>query len=47
MKSALDGIIAVAGSYGSGKTEVSVNLAMRGITKCLEVSIADLDLVNP
>jgi hypothetical protein len=47
MKTALDGIIAVVGSYGSGKTEVSVNLAMRGKSRGLEVSIADLDLVNP
>jgi hypothetical protein len=47
MGAALDGIIAVVGSYGSGKTEVSVNLAMRGKSRGLEVSIADLDLVNP
>jgi hypothetical protein len=47
MKTALGGIIAVVGSYGSGKTEVSINLAMMGIRQGLEVSIADLDLVNP
>jgi hypothetical protein len=47
MKAILDGIIAVVGNYGSGKTEVSVNLAMRGRSRGLEVSIADLDLVNP
>jgi hypothetical protein len=47
MGAILDGIIAVVGTYGSGKTEVSVNLAMRGRSHGLEVSIADLDLVNP
>jgi hypothetical protein len=47
MRATLDGIIAVVGNYGSGKTEVSVNLAMRGRSHGLEVSIADLDLVNP
>jgi len=47
MRAILDGIIAVVGNYGSGKTEVSVNLAMRGRSHGLEVSIADLDLVNP
>jgi hypothetical protein len=47
MKAAFDGIIAVVGSYGSGKTEVSVNLAIRGRSRGLDVSIADLDLVNP
>jgi len=47
MGSAPDGIIAVVGSYGSGKTEVSVNLAIRGKSRGLDVSIADLDLVNP
>ena len=47
MRATLDGIVAVVGNYGSGKTEVSVNLAMRGRSQGLEVSIADLDLVNP
>lgn len=47
MGATLDGIVAVVGNYGSGKTEVSVNLAMRGKSQGLEVSIADLDLVNP
>ncbi len=43
----LDGIVVVVGNYGSGKTEVSVNLAMHGRRRGLEVRIADLDLVNP
>ena len=47
MRAALDGIVAVVGNYGSGKTEVSVNLAMRGRSQGLKVSIADLDVVNP
>jgi len=42
-----DGVVVVVGNYGSGKTEVSVNLAVnqRGIGQ--RVRIADLDLVNP
>ena len=47
MGAVFDGIVAVVGNYGSGKTEVSVNLAIRGKNQGLEVSIADLDLVNP
>ena len=37
----------VAGNYGSGKTEVAVNLAIALIGKGFNVSIADLDIVNP
>jgi len=40
-------LIMVAGNYGSGKTEVAVNLAMALAGGGLEVSIADLDIVNP
>lgn len=47
MDCTLEGIVAVVGNYGSGKTEVSVNLAMRGRSQGLEVGIADLDLINP
>ncbi len=43
----LEGIVVIVGNYGSGKTEVSVNLAMHGRRRGLEVRIADLDLVNP
>ena len=41
-------IIAIVGGFGSGKTEVSVNLAkyFAAIEKAL-VTIVDLDLVNP
>jgi hypothetical protein len=37
----------VVGNYGSGKTEVAVNLAIRLAGQGLEPSIADLDIVNP
>lgn len=44
---ALDGIVIMAGNYGSGKTETSVNLALHKKKSGHDVSIADLDLVNP
>lgn len=37
----------VVGNYGSGKTEVSVNLALKAAAAGRRVRIADLDLVNP
>ena len=40
----------LVGDYGSGKTEVSVNLALRLASESstgAQVAIADLDLVNP
>jgi hypothetical protein len=43
----LCGIVIVVGSYGSGKTEVSINLAVNRKRAGLSVRIADLDLVNP
>jgi hypothetical protein len=43
----LAGIVVVVGNYGSGKTEVSINLAVNQRRKGLEVCVADLDLVNP
>jgi hypothetical protein len=43
----LCGIVVVVGNYGSGKTEVSINLAVHARKAGLEVRIADLDLVNP
>ncbi len=43
----LKGIVVIVGNYGSGKTEVSVNLAIHGIHNGQKVSVADLDLVNP
>jgi SRP54-type protein, GTPase domain len=41
------GIVVIAGNYGSGKTEIAVNLALLKKKEGLNVSIADLDLVNP
>ena len=43
----LTGIVIIVGNYGSGKTEVSINLAATMSRKGLEVRVADLDLVNP
>ncbi|OQY00503.1 MAG: cobalamin biosynthesis protein CbiA [Desulfobacteraceae bacterium 4572_130] len=43
----LNGIVIITGNYGSGKTETGVNLAFYSKKKGLNVSIADLDLVNP
>lgn len=43
----LSGIVVVVGNYGSGKTEVSINLAVERKRAGLAVRIADLDLVNP
>lgn len=47
MKIDLGGIIVVTGNYGSGKTEVSVNLAVESKASGIGVRLADLDLVNP
>ena len=43
----LQGIVVVVGNYGSGKTEVSINLAVNKKRTGVDVKIADLDLVNP
>ena len=43
----LTGIVVIVGNYGSGKTEVSINLAVHRKRTGVEVRIADLDLVNP
>jgi hypothetical protein len=43
----LDEIVIIVGNYGSGKTEVSINLAANRKRAGLDVKIADLDLVNP
>ena len=43
----LEGIVAVVGNYGSGKTEVSINFAVDRKRAGIDVRIADLDLVNP
>ena len=43
----LDGIVVIVGNYGSGKTEVAINLALWKKSEGANVSLADLDLVNP
>lgn len=37
----------LCGHYGSGKTNVAVNMAFDLKTKCNNVAVADLDIVNP
>jgi hypothetical protein len=41
------GIVIIVGAYGSGKTEVAVNLAVCMNERGTPVRLADLDLVNP
>jgi hypothetical protein len=43
----LNGIVVIVGNYGSGKTEVSINLAVCRKRAGVDVRIADLDVVNP
>lgn len=43
----LNGIVVVVGNYGSGKTEVAINLAVDQHAKGIQPHLADLDLVNP
>ena len=43
----LRGIVIIVGAYGSGKTEVAINLALAMKRRGTEVRLADLDLVNP
>ena len=43
----LSGIVIIVGNYGSGKTEVAINLAVHQHHQGVQVRIADLDLVNP
>jgi MinD-like ATPase involved in chromosome partitioning or flagellar assembly len=40
-------VVVVVGNYGSGKTEVAVNLAVQQKRAGRDVRLADLDLVNP
>jgi hypothetical protein len=42
-----DRLVMVVGSYGSGKTEVAVNLAVQLAEGGRTVQLADLDIVNP
>jgi hypothetical protein len=43
----LSGTIVIVGNYGSGKTEVTINLAVSQKKEGRDVQVADLDLVNP
>ena len=43
----LEGIVVIVGNYGSGKTEISINLAIDRKSAGVAVRVADLDLVNP
>jgi hypothetical protein len=43
----LSGIVIIVGNYGSGKSEVAVNLALAETRRGAAVCLADLDLVNP
>lgn len=47
MKPDINGIVIIAGNYGSGKSETAVNLAAVGREQGKSVKITDLDLVNP
>ena len=47
MAISLSGVVVVVGNYGSGKTEVSINLAAHAKSGGASVSVVDLDLVNP
>lgn len=43
----IEGIVVIVGSFGSGKSEVAINLAASRKLAGVQVTIADLDLVNP
>ncbi len=40
-------IVVVVGNYGSGKTEISLNLALKYAQRGEQVTLVDLDIVNP
>ncbi len=42
----LEGIVIIVGNYGSGKSEISINLAIYMKKIGMEVIITDLDLIN-
>ena len=43
----IKGVVVIVGNYGSGKTEVAINLAVKRKRDGVNVLLADLDLVNP
>ena len=43
----IKGVVVIVCNYGSGKTEVAVNLAVKRKRDDVDVLLADLDLVNP
>jgi hypothetical protein len=43
----LEGIVVIVGNFGSGKTEVAINLAIERNRAGMKVRLSDLDLVNP
>ena len=47
MELRLEGVVVIVGSYGSGKSEVAINLAVHHRQAGVSVRLADLDLVNP
>lgn len=47
MQFQLTGIVVIVGNFGSGKTEVAINLAVDRHHAGVKVRLADLDLVNP
>jgi hypothetical protein len=47
MEIQLAGIVIIVGNYGSGKTEIAINLAVDRRRAGVQVRVADLDLVNP
>ena len=47
MQIRLEGLVIIVGNYGSGKTEVAINLAVASKNAGMTVRLADLDLVNP
>ncbi len=47
MNISISGVIILVGNYGSGKTEVAINLAIDQKRRDRQVQVADLDLVNP
>lgn len=47
MDISVKGLVVIVGNYGSGKTEVAVNLAVSRKLDGVDVLLADLDLVNP